>query len=105
MNLACICEWCGQMIGHDEPRLNSICVVKQKDNLHEFGITTCSPCFGVLKALPKDLQDRCMFPDDTQVVLYKVKKYLYPTKKRRVAMETWKLFSPLRTRGKKVEYS
>jgi hypothetical protein len=105
MNLACICEWCGQLVGSDEPRMNTICIVKHKDNLYEFGITSCGPCFGVLKALPRDLQDRTTFPDGTQVALYKVKKYLHPTKKKDKKIETWKLFSPLRTRGKKVEYS
>jgi hypothetical protein len=89
------------MIGLNEPRLNSICVVKHKDNLYEFGIKTCSPCFGVLRALPRDLQERSVFPDNTQVVLYKIKKYLYPSKKKDKKLEDWKLFSPLKTRGTK----
>lgn len=102
---AIVCEYCGQCIEHDEPRLNSICVVKNKDNIYEFGLLTCSPCFGLLKALEKDIQDRVVFPNDTQIVLYKVKKYLYPSKKKEKALDAWKLFSPVRTRGKKKDYS
>lgn len=99
-----VCEYCGQYIDNDEPRMNSMCVVTHGDNFYEFGITTCSPCFGILRALEKDIQDRTVFPKDTQIVLYKVKKYLYPSKKKDKKLADWKLFSPLKSRGRKKDY-
>lgn len=101
---AIICEYCSQCIERNEPRMNSICIVKRKDDIHEFGITTCAPCFGLLKALDKDLLDRVVFPDDSQIVLYKVKRYLFPTKKLDKKLKDWQLFSAVRTLGKKRDY-
>lgn len=100
-----ICEWCGQPIYPDEVKINAMCCIKQKDNFYEFCITVCSPCYGLINCNEKDLQDRIKFPDNSQVVLYKVKKYSFPSLKKDKKLEEWMLFSPLRKRGKKADYS
>jgi hypothetical protein len=99
-----VCEYCSQCVESNEPRMTSMCVVKRKDTIHEFGITTCAPCHGILKALPTDLGGKCVFPDDTQIVLYKVKKYLFPSKRLDKKLKEWQLFSPVHTKGKKQDY-
>ncbi len=89
----------------DDPFVISKCVVKNKDDIHEFTIKTCSLCFTNIIQHGRDEQDRITFPYDKQVKLYKVKTYLHPPIKRKKGLESWKLFSPLKTKGKKAEYS
>lgn len=100
-----VCEYCGIPFEKDDVKINTVAVVNFKDNIYEFGMTVCNCCFGQLGKMNKDIQDRIIFPKDGQVVLYKVKKYLFPSKKRKTKLEDWKLFSPLRKKGSKVDYS
>jgi hypothetical protein len=72
--------------------------------MFEFGMRVCIPCYGLLIAIGKDLQDRIKFPDDSQVVMYKVKRYVYPPKTKKKKLEDWKLFSALHRKGKKEDY-
>jgi hypothetical protein len=88
----------------DDVRINTICVVNFKDNMYEFGLTVCSACYCRLGKFNKDIQDRIEFPKDGQVELYKIKKYRFPPAKKRTKLEEWKLFSPLRKKGSKVDY-
>lgn len=99
-----ICEWCGQPIYPDDVKIQCMCCIKNKDNMYEFCITTCSPCYGLINRNEKDLQDRVKFPDNSQVTLFKITKYSYPPIKKDKKLEEWKLFSPLRSRGKKADY-
>jgi len=99
-----ICEYCSMPFERDDVKINSMCVVNFKNNMYEFGLTVCTPCFGLLGKNNRDIQDRIEFPKDGQVVLYKVKKYKYPPNKKQKKLEDWKLFSPIRKFGKKEEY-
>ena len=98
-----ICEYCGIPFDKDAVKVIAICTIKEADNIHEFGITVCSPCYAELCKYGKDIQDRIELPFK-QIALYKVKKYLHPSLKRKKKLEDWKLFSPVRTRGKKTDY-
>lgn len=97
-----ICEYCS--LPFRDIKINTICVVNFKDNIYEFGLTVCSACFGLLGKFNKDIQDRIEFPKDGQVELYKIKKYRFPPDTKRKKLEEWKLFSPLRKKGSKVDY-
>jgi len=100
-----ICEYCGNPFMKDDVKLNSLCVVRNSDDIYEFGLTTCVRCFSEVCKNGKDMCDRIEFPYGKQIVLYKVKKYLYPTMNKKKKLEEWKLFSPLKTKGKKQNYS
>ncbi len=84
--------------------LTVLCSVKHKDNLHEFVIDACCVCYGLLKGMGRDTNDRTEFPIDSQVVLYKIKSYKYPPRKKDKELKEWQLFSALRTAGKKKHY-
>ena len=99
-----ICEYCGVPFDKDNVEINTICVVNFKDNIYEFPLKVCYVCYGQLGKLNRDIQDRFEFPKDNQIVLYKIKKYQFPSKKRKTELEDWKLFSPLRKRGNNSIY-
>lgn len=99
-----ICEYCSMPFQKDDVMINTMAVVNFKDNIYEFGLKVCNCCFGILGKNERDLQDRIVFPKDGQVQLYKIKSYKYPSNKRKKELESWKLFSPIRKKGKKEDY-
>jgi hypothetical protein len=103
MNNNLICEYHGEPFDKDSIRINTICVIREDDNIHEFGITVCHTCYTELCKYGKDIQGRIELPVK-QIALYKVKKYLHPSLKRKKKLEDWKLFSDLHTKGKKQDY-
>lgn len=96
-----ICEYCSMPFQKEDVVINTMAVVNFKNNIYEFGLKVCNCCFGQLGKMGRDIQDRIEFPADGQINLYKIKKYKFPTDKKRKGNESWKLFSPLIKRGKK----
>ena len=103
MNNNLICQYHGEPFDKDSVKINTICVIKENDTIHEFGITVCPSCYAELCKHGKDSHDRIELPVK-QLALYKIKKYLHPSMKRKKKLEDWQLFSPVHTKGKKQDY-
>lgn len=105
MSIHQICELCAIPISKDVPDVSVNCTTKMNDDVHQFTLCLCPMCYASIARNEKDDFDRYIFPSGKPIILYKVKRYSFPSKKKKKKLEDWKLFSPLKTRGKKVDYS